>query len=227
MEEQLSAVKAIQNIHGYIHESTTLQFSASRLIAIGFCILLVPFIYVGVPVLLMDLRLTHHGIYNIVQYALPVPESAYWEFQYFVLQSVVCILFSLGVLKLSSPCLFRNAQHPVLRKVTSVHSIALFAILFTAYALAFVEKFELIIPTAMLVLGLLYFLYGQFSRKLIQAFGAIFLIFSFTNVLFLKFLPSAYSLMILFLPGFVFLGLGMLLAIEKKSLNRWRTNDPV
>ncbi len=226
MDEQLNVIQTVQNINACIQNSTTLRFSASRLILIGLCVLAIPFLYLAVPMLLMDLYIYNHQLYRIISLLLPTAESTHWEFQYFVFISAICVLFSFAVFKLFSQELFINAQHPVLRKVTSLHSVALVAAFLTSYALAFAGRFEYIFSTVTLVVGILYYLYGQFSRKLIRIFGSSFLVSGIVSIIGLQFASKNFPYDALaFIPGLAFLALGLLLVGEKISLKRFTSNE--
>ena len=207
-----------------IQGGTKLEFSPERILFVGFFLIGLPF--VGFVSSEIENALTHFigVLYDIYPnkitgflgflFRYDYNESdMYYSIKSFIMETTFILFVFLFLSKLiKHKKIILNAHHPILKKVTSMQ-IPLLLIMWTIFLALGITKQEHLVPSIFLIiLGILLFLYGTFSRRLVKNTAIILILIGISAIFFSEITVLNATL----IAGLSYLGMGTLMWLDNK-----------
>lgn len=228
MNNQKLAINKINEIEQIIQNGNQIKFSAERFIINGLFIFCSPFVLIFFFIIRSDWKLFAYLnqdsyfalLYNNLNdfYKLYIRYGSKIDLLIDFLQVVgICAIIYLFLTKLvKHKKLVSNSHHPTIQRVAALQTPVLLSIVGICTGLVAIDQAELIPAVTLIILGLLFYLYGNFSRKLVKNISLSYMFLGLLSIVFLKTDNIIYTV---YFVGESYLFIGLILFLENKNIH--------
>jgi hypothetical protein len=195
------ALQKINEIHQVIEGSNKAIFSGKRMIANGVLVTLIPLIEISTQFLTFGYDFGENSGLKISL----IHTVFYW--------ALFSLLSKLPPFKKTD----KNQTHPLIRKAFSLGKPFLFSIIGSIIALSVIGQFQLIHPITLILIGLLFNLYGKFTIPAVSYIAWSYIILGIAYIIMSKGqIPNLWIYVTVY-NGLSYVAMGMLLSREQRT----------